>query len=331
VDRTIWSKEDAIDPVTLADADLPRYRHPAERTSIAVIVFLVGVISLALMLMGPAEREALGKQLHWAPRGLVGLVLEVLHPTRFLGTVLVFLLVVAVVEGVTQWVARGRLLSTAIEITDATYPRHFAVVKELSARFNLPPTRVFVERRSSHVPESFGFHAPFVVVFPTAVFTTLSIDDFTFLLGHEFGHIKLGHTYLTAFVGNGHMSVAGHDILRRFRNAMFASVQRAEELSADRIGVLATRSVDAGINRIIRSALALPSSSKIDLDDLTPQAVEVSHPPMSIAALCGQALSGTPVLLMRLRALTLWAGLPAEAPAPDAASNEAPAAGSQPS
>ena len=311
-----WVRPGAVDLKTLPDSDIQRYRHPSEWQSLTVIFTIILGAALGLALAGSTTRDWLREQLHWAPRGLVGLVLELLHGDRFIVLVLAFLILVALIEMIGQWLDRAHVMAGSVEITASTYPEHFKILEELRSRFSLPSVRVFVQRSAGLTPRSFGIHSPFFVIFPSTAFGGLSMAEFKFLLGHELGHIKLGHTLMTPFVGGGHMPSAGKDLLRKVRNNIFASFTRSQELSADRIGALGSRSVQPAIDRLIRYNLAPPRGVTIDINSLTPHAEEVSRGLVGLAALFRQASSSDPDLLFRLQALTQWAGLPPPKPPP---------------
>jgi Zn-dependent protease with chaperone function len=313
-----------VDLKTLSDSDIQRYRHPSERQSLTVIFTIILGVALGLALVGSSTREWLREQFNWAPRGLVGLVLELLHGDRFIVLLLTFLIVVALLEIIGQWLDRAHVLAGSVEITASTYPEHFKILEELRGRFSLPSVRVFVQRSAGLTPRSFGIHSPYFVIFPSTAFGGLSMAEFKFLLGHELGHIKLGHTLMTPFVGGGHISSAGKDILRKVRNNIFASFTRSQELSADRIGALGSRSVQPAIDRLIRFNLAPPRGTSIDVNTLTPHAEELSKGLVGAAAMFRQASSSDPDMLFRIQALTQWAGLPPPKP-PPAPAAETPA------
>jgi len=318
-----WVRPGAVDLKTLPDSGILRYRHPSEWQSLIAIFALIFGAAAVLALVGDSTREWLRDQLHWAPRGIVGLVLELLHGDRFIVLVLAFLIVVALMEIIGQWLDRAHVMAGSVEITSTTFPDHFKILEDLRERFSLPSVRVFVQRSAGTTPRSFGIHSPYFVIFPSLTFGGLTMAEFRFLLGHELGHIKLGHTLMTPFVGSGHGPTTGNDLLRRMRNNLFAAFTRSEELSADRVGALAGRSVQPAVDRLIRYNLAPPRGITIDINTLTPHADELSKGFLGAAALFRQASSSDPDLLFRIQALTQWAGLPPPKPPP------APAADTQ--
>jgi Zn-dependent protease with chaperone function len=315
----VWVRGPTVDLATLDDARLTQYRHPDERRMLLTIAGILAVITLVLALFGPELRAALGGSLHWVPRPVVGAVLSVLHPERFAGVVAIFLVAMALVQLFSQWLKQSELLSEAAEVLPTTFPTHYPALEELRRRFAMPTTRVFVYKAPAPKASSFGVREPYFIVFPSAVISTLTAEEFKFVLGREMGHIKLGHTRLAPLLGGGHLSVSGVPAwLGKIRDLITASYQRAQELSGDRIGVLATRDVRLAVDRTIKQAIMPPRGAQVALTAFTDQAAEVSRGLPGLANRLRQLAQPEPDLVFRLQALTRWAGLPPEPVKPPA-------------
>src|SRR5262249_49918452 len=140
--------------------------------------------------------------LHWVPRGPLGLIDSLIHPGGVTSTVLGFLAIATIVDLYNHWLHRTGLLAEATEVTPTTFSGIYPLVEELRARFSLPTTRVFVHRTASS-SYSLGLRQPHIIVMPAAWLGILTPDELRFALGHEMGHIKLGHTITAPFVGGG--------------------------------------------------------------------------------------------------------------------------------
>ena len=75
--------------------------------------------------------------------------------------------------------------------------------------------------------------------------TQLTMDEFTFTLGREMGRIKLGHTRLAPFLGGEQVSTSGGAAawLKKIRGVFTSSFEQAQEMSCDRMGVLAAHNL----------------------------------------------------------------------------------------
>jgi Zn-dependent protease with chaperone function len=329
--QDVWAPNQTVDLATLEDTRLTEYRHPDERRTLLGIAAVVAAILLVLALMGPELRAGLRESLSFVPRGVLGSILSVLQPDRFAGVLAIFLIGTAGVQLLSDWFHKAELLSEAAEVTEATFPQHYPVLEELRRRFALPKTRVFVYKAPAR-PYAFGIREPYLIVFPSVLLGQMSMEEFKFALGRELGHIKLGHTKIAPLLGGGHLSGSGVAAwLPKIRNFFTGSYLRAQELSCDRVGVLATRSVRPAVDRAIKQTIAPPKGAKVDLVDLTQQTAELTHGPTGLALRLRQLGQAQPDLIFRLLALTAWAGLPPPIEPAKPAKPATPPAAAQPS
>jgi Zn-dependent protease with chaperone function len=315
--RLIWAPNPRVDPALLDDAKIEGLRHSAEWRALGAILVGLVLLGIALAIVRPFAEGTL----QWLPGPLVRLMLQVFHPSGFAGAVLIVLVGTTLLDVGAQWLEVHDTLADAVEITPETLPQYYPVVAELRERFKLPKTRIFVSRTSPMVPFAAGLWGQTVVVFNMGVLLMFTLDEFKFLLGHELGHIKLGHTRIGALVGGSHMKLGGvAGPLRRVKRQLTARYQYAQELSCDRIGVLATHDVGPAVSTLIKWSGGVARGAKMDLTTLAGQAEELRRGPAATAALLTRLSQAQPRLIERLRALTEWAGLPKPKPpaAPDA-------------
>jgi hypothetical protein len=322
----VWAPHPAVDPAQLDDGRLTRYRHPGEWRALLGIAGAAAVVILSLALFGPQLQALLRDNLQWIPRTVLGNLVSLVHPQRFAVALAMFIAATMALELLDEWLKRTEILSAAAEMTPSTFPQLDPIVEELRQRFAMPPTRVFVYRAAaSHY--SLGVRAPYFVVFPSILVGQLTPDEFKFALGHEMGHIKLGHTRIAPLLGSGHLAAEGPlAVLKKIRSWLTASYLRAQELSCDRIDVLAARSVRPAVDRVIKQEISPPRGAKVDILDLTDQMAEVTHGLSGVAMRLRQVGQTQPDLAFRLLAVTQWAGLPPSKsePLPPAQSAQTP-------
>jgi Zn-dependent protease with chaperone function len=318
-----WAARRLVDPAQLEDSQLNRYRHPGEWRALITIALVFVAVDVALIVIGPAGREKIREQLHWLPHGLVGTIMGVIHqPGGITSTLAGFLVFTAVLDLYNHWLKRAEVLSESTEITATTFPELYPLVEELRERFDLRTVRVFAQRTAS-VPFSLGmgFGRPYFIVLPVAWLSMLTPDELRFVLGHEMGHIVLGHTRFDPFVGGGELGGGGAlAILDQVRDLVLSSYQRAQELSGDRVGVLASRSVGPAVSVSIKTGVGMVRGARLDVEALADQAAEVHGGHMAIAGRLRQFGKSQPPLFYRLKELITWAGMPPPPPPPAAAS-----------
>jgi hypothetical protein len=144
----------------------------------------------------------------------------------------------------------GRVRSDSLLVTHTTAPQVWRTVKNVSERLGLEDLpEVYIRADSemnAFVPLAGGSERP-VAVLNSGLVSLLSPAELAFPLGHELGHLGLGHTH--GFVGDSDLS--GLAAL----SAMYRS--RAAELSADRVGLVACGSTFAAANAILKTASGL--------------------------------------------------------------------------
>ncbi len=309
-----------VDLAQLDDKHLSRYRHPAERWSVFAIVVGGAALLAGLWYTHPT----FGDNLAFLPGPVLKLIVEWTHPHRVGLVVLLALVATWIADVAGQSAREWQLVARAVEITPSTFPELAPIVDELRQRFDLPRTRVYISRETP-TGYTVGVREPYAIVMAAAVVGTLTPDEFKFLVGREMGHIKLRHTWAATILGSANMHLPEPlGYLLKVRKVLFGSYQHAQELSCDRIGVVATRDVRPALSALIKQNLGAIKGSQVDIDSLAPQA-DVLRRGLSGASLkVMQRMSAQPFAVSRLLELIEWAGPPAvETPA---AAEPAPAA-----
>jgi Zn-dependent protease with chaperone function len=303
----IWSPRRAVDLATLDDSRLVDYRHPDEWRALVSI----GLVLLAFLGVLALLRPSVPDLLRWVPFMLLRSVLDALHPTRLLPILLLLFFGFAALEVVGVALRLYDLPYDGVEITPESSPELGPVVEELTRRFDMPGTRVFSTHSAPLSGIALGFRAPYLIAFPADLLGFVTADEFRFVLGRQLGHAKLGHTRMSLFFGSSRMGLT-HSTLRQLRSLVFGNYQRAQELSADRIGLLATRSLAPALSLLVKIQAGDARWKKIDLESLAPRAAELSGGRGGWLARQRQLLTAEPRFIVRLLELTRWAGLPHE-------------------
>lgn len=199
-------------------------------------------------------------------------------------------------------------LLRSVEVTPTQFPATFQMVQELCQRFQAPPTRVLVVFQLSLEVETLGFKAPYTIVLPSLLLDSLENDELRYVLGRALGHIRFGHTRIAILLGGDTATLP--DLLSwigQARNIIFSAYRRAQVLSADRAGILASHP-RVSIQKLGKLSLG---NSQVRQEDLIDQAYELSRGVKRLQAWMIILLhSATSPMFLRLRAMLEWAGLP---------------------
>jgi len=267
-------------PPRLEDARLLEYRHPSE-----LPMLCLALATLAILLVGAVLFKQKGILL-----GIVGIWLAMIF---------------ASLQAVTYNLLRG------VEVTPSQFPAVHRMIQELRERFQAPPTRVFVVRQFSVEPETLGFRAPYTIVLPSLLLDSLEKDELRYVLGRALGQIRFGHTRIAILLGGDKSTLP--DLLSwiaQVRNIVFSGYRRAQVLSADRAGILASGQRVA-IETLGKLSLGNSQVREVQEGALIDQAYELSRGVSRLQAWLIILLhSSAPPMFLRLRAMVEWAGLP---------------------
>jgi Zn-dependent protease with chaperone function len=301
-----------VDLAQLDDKHLGRYRHPAEWQAILAIVVGAAALLVALWFTHPIISDTLS----FMPGPLFKLIVEWTHPHRVWLVVLLALIATWTCDVVGQSAREWQLVARAAEITPSTIPDHSPIVDDLRARFDLPRTRVYISREAPVVGYTVGVREPYAIVMSATTVGILTHDEFRFLVGREMGHIKLRHTWAATLLGSANMHLPDPlAYLLKARGILFGSYQHAQELSCDRIGIIATRNVEPALSALIKQSFGAIKGSQIDIASLAPQAEALRGGLSGTSLKLMQRMSAQPFVVSRMLELIEWAGPPAERPA----------------
>jgi len=153
----------------------------------------------------------------------------------------------------------AQVRAESLRVTQSTAPAIGRMVQVVSERLLLEaPAEVYIRADSAinaFAPALAHVESP-VAILNSGLVQLLSVSELMVALGHELGHVGLGHSH------GGDSSRGGE--LQRLATL---SQQRHSEISADRVGLLACRSTFVAASVLIKTASGLPSASLgIDID-----------------------------------------------------------------
>jgi Zn-dependent protease with chaperone function len=143
------------------------------------------------------------------------------------------------------------LLVQAQQVTAKSAPEMMKLVQENAARLQVEPVNVFIASSNQLNAYTFGMDSPKAIVLYSALFKIMDRDEIQFILGHEMGHVRLGHTWLNTLVG-GMAGIPSSVGAAAIMELAFRWWNRACEYSADRAGVLACGKPAKAISALVK-------------------------------------------------------------------------------
>lgn len=186
------------------------------------------------------------------------------------------------------------LLHRAVRVNADIFPRLAKIIETVFVRLNQDSTlaEFFVypstEIQASCVRTEFLKKPTFLI--SSSLINYFNDDEIAFVIGHEFGHFFFSHSTVKD-VGTT-ISVLRKNIL-----------ERATEISADRVGLLACEKLVSAISSLIKLATGLTEKDvKLNINVFLRQYNEL----LSRGANEHEAMSSHPMFLIRLRSLLLF-------------------------
>ncbi len=143
------------------------------------------------------------------------------------------------------------LIAQARQVTPQTAPDLIPLIMTNSARLQVEPVNVFIVPSNQMNAYTFGMDSPKAIVLYSSLFKIMDQDELQFILGHEMGHVKLGHTWLNTLVG-GMAGIPSSLGAAAIMELAFRWWNRACEYSADRAGVLACSKPNKAISALVK-------------------------------------------------------------------------------
>ena len=139
--------------------------------------------------------------------------------------------------------------------------------------------------------------APRVTLKLSVTILAMDTDELTYIIGHEFSHIKCGHTYWLV-VTNSVESIKV-PIISDIIGLIFKAWSRKTEYSCDRGGLIASGSLKASMYACGKVTVGKELFKDLDLGSLIEQIVELDNE--KIWAKLGQVLSTHPFMVNRIK------------------------------
>lgn len=195
------------------------------------------------------------------------------------------------------------LLRQAQPVTPESSPRLSEQIDISRARLQPGDLQVFIVSSRKVNAYTFGLQTPKIIVLYSPLLQVMSENEMRFILGHEMGHIRLGHTWLNSLVG-GMAGIPSSLFINTLLAVIFRGWNRMCEYSADRAGLLACGDINTAISTMVKlvapdrnlsSEQVAHAIRKLDAQDDDP------------ARVVGEFFSTHPLLIRRIQRLRKYA------------------------
>lgn len=159
-----------------------------------------------------------------------------------------------------------------------------------------------------------GYDKNVLLVIYSGAVDLLSEEELSYVIGHEMGHIKSGHSlyhYMASIIGNVASYIPGGQALIAPVYAALKYWDRMSEFTADRAGLLACQNIDVAVNAILKmSGLPMKYFKNMNREAFIQQANDFVNEYSGVADQAIKAISiideSHPWTVMRAAELIKW-------------------------
>jgi len=206
---------------------------------------------------------------------------------------------------------RDRLLKDAVLLTETLSPRIYAIVATVQhrlgveGRFDVFCLKDVNVNAFAFVDESGGDDQQLIGITSGAL-EGLADAEIASLIGHELGHFIFGHNDLLGLL-NRDENTPKVTVLPHLGECLFLRWRKKGELSADRMGLIASGSFEATARALVKAGFGLSEKNlNLEIGSLLGQIEAVKDKPEALE----EAFRSHPLLPLRLKALHLFSELP---------------------
>lgn len=195
------------------------------------------------------------------------------------------------------------LMQHAYQVTAQKTPNLAILVKETAKRLQTGDVDVFVTRDNRLNAYTFGLISPKTIVLYSPLLVLMDREELMFIIGHEMGHVRLGHTWLNTLIG-GMAGIPGSMGISALLVILFRWWNRSCEYSADRAGLLACGKLDKAISALVKLVAGEQGSTTLGLNRAL-QHIETQDDDMFLNL--SELLGTHPVMIRRIQQLRQFA------------------------
>lgn len=210
------------------------FRKKEEIPSLVYSIFLLGLLSVLL--------DQFGTLLFWTFFGIF---------------IIIF----------TTYIKNSREKAASLLITRDQLPEIYELFEKLSNKLGIKNVRLYIKYSPDYNAFAFGVFQK-AIVLHSALVDDFSKEELEFVLAHELGHIKAGHTVANAFIPKLPNLPFPFSIINDILSGFY---DRNCEYTCDRCAVAVTKNPIAGVKTILKLMAGKSVVEKADFSSLADQ------------------------------------------------------------
>ncbi len=155
---------------------------------------------------------------------------------------------------------------SSLLVSEEQFPDINKIVNNAADKFNISVPKTYVQYDPYINAYVMGFRNPYILVLTSSLVEAMSDEELTFVVGHEMGHIRMGHARLKSFVFPLDRNIFLFTLL-------FNSWLRKTEYTADRCGFYLSSNLKSSVNSLLKLAVGPKLYLKINIREVIKQLV----------------------------------------------------------
>ena len=189
---------------------------------------------------------------------------------------------------------------TLVRVSPRQFPELYDLATQAAERLSSPYVPVYVKRASEMNIYTVGFWRHPLIVLTSSLVDQMMPDNLQFFIGREIGHVQAGHTWLRTLLKplGAEVPIIG----RLLNSVVFGDWVNRAELTADRAGLIACRSLTSAISTMLKFGVGVRLFEKLDIKEFLEQINDVRD----VRGHLTEIVAEQPYLTQRVRALVRY-------------------------
>jgi Zn-dependent protease with chaperone function len=226
-----------------------------------------------------------------------GIVIAILLFITAVSVGLVTIVVVAATATLV-WIQQSQLLGQAARVSKDQFPEIHEIAEDAANRLDMHQPEVFVRYNPTINAFAIGFLGRKSVVLHSAVVEAMEKNELKHIIGHEFAHIKCGHTNLTVLTSSS--QGINVPVISQILGFIFLFWSRKAEYTCDRGGLIAGRDLKSSVSAMCKLAVGPVLFQQMNIGDFLDQQKALDQ---NDIANFSEAFATHPYLVKRIHAM----------------------------